>query len=102
MLSKVPILQGTTNYSDWAMEIEAATQIGKFWRAFTGKNSPVDQTATTIENATNREEAALGLIKKTVIKTIALKLRSFPDPSGGSKAIENGMIRYEGRSCRAC
>lgn len=81
------------NYSDWAMEIKAAAQIGKFWRAFTSKNSPVDQTATAIKNATNREEAALGLIKKTVIKTIALELRSFPDPSGGSKAIKNGMAK---------
>jgi len=86
-LAKIPILQGTTNYTDWAMEVEATAQMGKFWRAFTGKNSPVDTSATAVDNAANREEAALGLIKKTVIKTIALDLRSIPDPKDPTKTI---------------
>ena len=89
-LSDIPVLQGTTNYADWALEIEAAAQLGKFWRAFTGQNDPVDSSATAAENAANREEAALGLIKKTVIKTIVKELRSFPDPSDSEKTITNG------------
>ena len=89
-LSDIPVLQGTTNYADWALEIEAAAQLGKFWRAFTSQNDPVDSSATAAENAANREEAALGLIKKTVIKTIVKELRSFPDPSDSEKTITNG------------
>ena len=92
-LSDIPVLQGTTNYTDWALEIEAAAQLGKFWRAFTGKNDPIDSSATAAENAANREEAALGLIKKTVIKTTVKELRSFPDPSDSEKTITNGTVR---------
>ena len=73
-LSRVPILNGTTNYADWAMEVESTAQLGKFWRAITGKNDPVDTSATAIENTANRTEAALSLIKRTVIKMIALEL----------------------------
>jgi len=87
---KVPILQGTANYTDWAMEIESTAQLGKYWRAITGDNDPVDSSAVSKENAANREEAALGLIKKTVIKTIALELRCIPDPNDGSKTITGG------------
>ena len=88
-LSKIPTLQGSTNYQEWSMEIKATTQLGKFWRVFTGQNSPVDDTATAKENAMNREEAALGLIGKTVIKTIARDLNSFADPKDSSKTIKN-------------
>ena len=86
-LVKVPVLNGTTNYTDWAMEIKAHTQLGKFWRAIQGKNDPVDATATAVENSANCEEAALGLIKKTVIKTITLELRAIPNPSDSSQTI---------------
>lgn len=92
-LTKVPILQGTTNYTNWSMEVEAAAQLGKFWRAIQGKNSPVDTSATAKENTNNREEAALGLIKKTVIKTIALELRSFTDPNDATNTITGGTAQ---------
>jgi hypothetical protein len=92
-LSKLPTLQGSTNYQDWAMEIEATAKLGKFWRAFTGKNASVDSTAASQENAANREEAALGLIGKTIIKTIARDLRSFPDPSDPTKTITDGTAQ---------
>ena len=75
------------------MEIKATTQLGKFWRAFTGQNSPVDDTATAKENAMNREEAALRLIGKTVIKTIARDLNSFTDPKDPPKTIKNGSTQ---------
>ena len=89
LLSRVPILNGTMNYADWAMEVESTAQLRKFWRAITGKNDPVDTSAAAIENAANRAEAALGLIKRTVIKTIALELRSIPDPEDSAKVIVN-------------
>ena len=75
------------------MEIKATTQLGKFWRAFTSQNSPVDDTTTAKENAMNHEEATLGLIRKTVIKTIARDLNSFADPKDSSKTIKNGTAQ---------
>ena len=92
-LARIPVLQGTTNYNEWAMEVESSAQLGKFWRAVTGNNSPFDTSGAAAENAANREEAALGLIKKTVIKTIALELREFQDPADASKTIKDGNAK---------
>ena len=89
-LANIPLLQGTMNYADWALKIKATAQLGKFWRAFTDENKPVDSSATSAKNAANRKEAALGLIKKTVIKTIVKELHSIPDPSDSEKTITNG------------
>ena len=92
-LARIPVLQGTTNYSDWAMEVESSAQLGKFWRAIMGNNSPFDASAAAADSAANREEAALGLIKKTVIKTIALELREFQDPADTAKSIKDGTAK---------
>ena len=93
-LSEIPILQGSTNYTEWAMEVESTAQLGKFWRAFVTENEPVDDTAAAKEHAANREESALGLIKKTVIKTIQLELRGLSYEH--SRTVEN-TTTTEGR-----
>ena len=89
-LNKIPLLQGSTNYTEWAMEIEATTQLGKFWRAYGGQDKAFDTSAAAHEAYQNRLESAYGLIKKTVIKTIAIEIRGpFPNPSEPSKPISD-------------
>ena len=87
-LLNVPILQGTTGYGNGTMEIESPAQLGKFWRVIQGNNNPVNSSVIATENTTNWEEAVLDLIKRTIIKMIALELQSFPDPSNPNDSVK--------------
>ena len=54
------------------MEVESSAKLGKFGWAIASTNTPKLHSS-----AANREDAALGLIKKIAIKTIVLELREF-------------------------
>ena len=73
--SAMIILNGRSNYREWAANVKATAMIGGFWNAILDKNdTDTDASADIKDKIAQREMKASGLILKTVNQVILLEL----------------------------
>ena len=84
-LSRIGNLTNQSNYTDWALEVEATAHLGGFWKAYQGLNKTTSTTpdATETDRVETREEKAVGLLLKTVSPNLRVELKALTAPQSG-------------------